>query len=138
MSAILAATGTFEVPTIEYAALAPILIVLGGAVVSVLLEAFLPQRHRRPIQLMLTFATLIAAFVFVVLERGTRAIVAEGSVAVDGPTLFMQGSILVLAFIAALVMAERQVDPAGDAFAPRASALPGSEEEQEFTRLGWF
>ena len=108
MSAILAATGTFEVPTIEYAALAPILIVLGGAVVSVLLEAFLPQRHRRPIQLMLTFATLIAAFVFVVLERGTRAIVAEGSVAVDGPTLFMQGSILVLAFIAALVMAERQ------------------------------
>jgi len=138
VSAILAATGTFEVPTIEYAALAPILIVLGGAVVSVLLEAFLPQRHRRPIQLMLTFATLIAAFVFVVLERGTRAIVAEGSVAVDGPTLFMQGSILVLAFIAALVMAERQVDPAGDAFAPRASALPGSEEEQEFTRLGWF
>jgi NADH-quinone oxidoreductase subunit N len=64
--------------------------------------------------------------------------VAEGSVAIDGPTLFMQGSILVLAFIAALVMAERQVDPAGDAFAPRASALPGSEEEQEFTRLGWF
>ena len=35
-------------------------------------------------------------------------------------------------------MAERQVDPAGDAFAPRASALPGSEDEQEFTRLGWF
>ncbi|MFC6237145.1 NADH-quinone oxidoreductase subunit NuoN [Longivirga aurantiaca] len=138
MSAILAATGSFEVPTIEYAALAPILMVLGGAVVSVLLEAFLPQRLRRPVQLTLTFATLVAAFVFVVLARGTRAIVAEGSVAVDGPTLFMQGSILVLAFIAALVMAERQVDPAGDAFAPRASALPGSEEEQEFTRLGWF
>ncbi len=138
MSAILAATGSFEVPTIEYAALAPILVVLGGAVVSVLLEAFLPQRHRRPIQLMLTFATLAAAFVFVVLARGTRAVVAEGSVAIDGPTLFMQGSILVMAFIAALVMAERQVDPAGDAFAPRASALPGSEAEQEFTRLGWF
>ncbi len=138
MSAILAASGSFDVPTIEYSALAPILIVLGGAVISVLLEAFLPQRHRRPVQLFLTFGTLIAAFAFVVIERGTRAIVAEGSVAVDGPTLFMQGSILVLAFIAALVMAERDVDPAGDAFAPRASALPGSEEEQEFTRLGWF
>ncbi len=138
MSAILAASGTFEVPTIEYAALAPILIVLGGAVVSVLLEAFLPLRSRRPIQLMLTFATLVAAFAFVIFQRETRAVVAEGSVAVDGPTLFMQGTILVLAFIAALVMAERQVDPAGDAFAPRASALPGSEEEQEFTRLGWF
>jgi NADH-quinone oxidoreductase subunit N len=138
VSAILAASGSFEVPTIEYAALAPILIVLGGAVVSVLLEAFLPQRHRRPIQLMLTFATLVAAFAFVIFQRDTRAVVAEGSVAIDGPTLFMQGTILVLAFIAALVMAERQVDPAGDAFAPRASALPGSEEEQEFTRLGWF
>jgi NADH-quinone oxidoreductase subunit N len=138
VSAILAASGSFEVPTIEYAALAPILIVLGGAVVSVLLEAFLPLRSRRPIQLMLTFATLVAAFAFVIFQRETRAVVAEGSVAVDGPTLFMQGTILVLAFIAALVMAERQVDPAGDAFAPRASALPGSEEEQEFTRLGWF
>jgi NADH-quinone oxidoreductase subunit N len=138
VSAILAASGTFDAPTIEYAALAPILIVLGGAVVSVLLEAFLPQRSRRPVQLTLTFAVLIGAFAYVVIERGTRAIVAEGSVAVDGPTLFMQGSILVLAFIAALVMAERQVDPAGDAFAPRASALPGSEQEQELTRLGWF
>ncbi|MGE0000157.1 MAG: NADH-quinone oxidoreductase subunit NuoN, partial [Ilumatobacteraceae bacterium] len=138
MSAILAVTGEFDAPTIDYAALAPILIVLGGAVVSVLLEAFLPQRHRRPVQLMLTFAVLVGAFAYVVIERGTRAVVAEGSVAVDGPTLFMQGSILVLAFIAALVMAERQVDPAGDSFAPRASALPGSEEEQEFTRLGWF
>ena len=138
MSAILAASGTFEVPTIEYAALAPILIVFGAAVISVLLEAFLPQQHRRPVQLTLTFGTLVAAFAFVVIERGTRAVVAEGSVAVDGPTLFMQGTILVLAFIAALVMAEREVDPAGDAFAPRASALPGSEEEQEFTRLGWF
>ena len=35
-------------------------------------------------------------------------------------------------------MAERKVDPAGDGFAPRASALPGSEDEQAFTRLGWL
>ena len=61
-----------------------------------------------------------------------------GSVAIDGPTLFMQGTILVLAAIAALVMAERKVDPAGDSFAARASALPGSENEQAFTRLGWL
>jgi NADH-quinone oxidoreductase subunit N len=133
-----AAAGSFEIPTIEYSALAPILIVLGAAVVGVLIEAFVPQAMRRNAQLVVTFAALVGAFVAVVLARGTQQIVALGSVAIDGPTLFMQGSILVLAAMAALVMAERQVDPAGDSFAPRASALPGSEDEQAFTRLGWL
>ncbi len=140
MSAILAATTTtvWETPTIEYSAIAPILIVLGAAVISVLLEAFLPRAYRRPVQLILVFSALVLGLAAVWWQRGTREIAAEGSVAVDGPTLFMQGSILVLAIIAALVMAERHVDPAGDSFAPRASALPGSEDEQAFTRLGWF
>ena len=138
MNAALAAAGSFEIPSIEYSALAPILIMLGAAVVSVLVEALAPQAYRRNIQLVITFASLIAAFVAVVAARGTQQIVALGSVAIDGPTLFMQGSILVLAAIAALVMAERDVDPAGDSFAPRASALPGSEDEQAFTRLGWL
>jgi NADH-quinone oxidoreductase subunit N len=46
-AATLAATGAFDIPTIEYAALAPILIVLGAAVVSVLVEALAPQVWRR-------------------------------------------------------------------------------------------
>ena len=137
-AALAAAAGSFQIPTIEYSALAPILIVLGAAVLGVLVEAFLPASLRRNAQLVITFGALVAAFVAVVLARGTQQIVAMGSVAIDGPTLFMQGSILVLAAMAALVMAERQVDPAGDAFAPRASALPGSEDEQVFTRLGWL
>jgi NADH-quinone oxidoreductase subunit N len=138
VSAALAAAGSFEIPTIEYAAILPIMIVLGAAVLSVLFEALLPLRARRPVQLVLVFASLVAAFAAVVGARGTHEVVAMGSVAVDGPTLFMQGTILVLAAIAALVMAERKVDPAGDSFAPRASALPGSEDEQAFTRLGWL
>jgi len=129
---------SFPIPTIEYGALAPILIVLVAAIVSVLVEALVPQAYRRVLQLVITFAALIGAFVFVVIDRGTAEVVAMGSVVIDGPTLFMQGSILVLAAIAALVMAERQVDPAGDGFAPRASALPGSDDEQAFTRLGWL
>jgi len=129
---------SFPIPTIEYGALAPILIVLVAAIVSVLVEALVPQAYRRVLQLVITFAALIGAFVFVIIDRGTAEVVAMGSVVIDGPTLFMQGSILVLAAIAALVMAERQVDPAGDGFAPRASALPGSDDEQAFTRLGWL
>jgi NADH-quinone oxidoreductase subunit N len=133
-----AASGSFDVPTIEYGPLAPILIVFGAAIVSVLVEALAPQAYRRVLQLVITFAALIGAFVAVLANRGEQEVVAMGSVAIDGPTLFMQGTILVLAAIAALVIAERQVDPAGDSFAPRASALPGSEDEQVFTRLGWL
>ena len=137
-AALVAASTPFPIPTIEYGALLPILIVLGAAVVSVLVEALFPQHLRRPIQLVLVLLALVGSFAAVIAARGSHEVVAMGSVAVDGPTLFMQGSILVLAFIAALVMAERKVDPAGDGFAPRASALPGSEDEQAFTRLGWL
>ncbi len=137
MSSLLAAA-SFETPTLEYGQLAPMLIIFGVAVVSLLVEAFAPREWRRGIQLVLVFAGLAASFAAVVMIRGTQHIAAMGSVAVDGPTLFMQGSILVLAFIAALVMAERQVDPLGDAFAPRASALPGSADELAFTQLGWL
>lgn len=137
MSSLLAAA-SFETPTIEYDQLAPIIIIFGVAVVSLLVEAFAPRPWRRVIQLILVFTGLAASFAAVVMIRGTQHIAAMGSVAVDGPTLFMQGSILVLAFIAALVMAERQVDPLGDAFAPRASALPGSSDELAFTQLGWL
>jgi NADH-quinone oxidoreductase subunit N len=128
----------FPAPTIEYSAIAPILIVLGAAVVGVLVEAFLPRRLRRPVQLVLTFSALIAAFVSVVLLAGTRQLAAEGSLAIDGPTLFMQGTILLLALVGSLLIAERHVDPAGDAFAPRASALPGSEDEKQFTARGFL
>jgi NADH-quinone oxidoreductase subunit N len=139
VSALLAdATTKFAVPVIEYSLLAPILIVLGAAVLGVLVEAFVPRTARRPTQLVLTFVSLAVAFGYVVAAHGTRQIAAEGSVAIDGPTLFMQGSILVLAFLAALVIAERSVDSAGDAFAPRASTLPGSSDEQQLTRLGWL
>ena len=61
---------------------------------------------------------------------------AEGSVAVDGPTLFLWGTILLLSFAGVLLMAERSVDPAGDAFAPQAAALPGSEGERQALAAG--
>ncbi len=62
----------------------------------------------------------------------------EGAIAIDGPTLVLQGTLLVIGLLGALLFAERSIDPLGDAFAPRASALPGSEDEQQFTRLGYL
>jgi len=125
-------------PSIDYTSLAPMLIVFGAALVSVLVEAFVRREARRPVQLALVFASLVAALVTLVGLAGTRTIVAEGAVAIDGPALFLQGSVLVLSLVGALLIAERSVDPAGDAFAPRASALPGSRDERAFTEAGWL
>ena len=138
----------------EYRALAPILLLLGAGVISVLIEAFTPRNARRPLQLVLVFGTLILAFVYVVVNsetvligpaefiggqsKGLRQIAAEGSVAIDGPGLFLQGTLLIVGFIAALLIAERNVDSQGDGFAARASTLPGSEDERAFTSQGVF
>ena len=52
-------------PNINYYMLAPILVVLGGAVLSVLVEAFYPRESRRSAQLALVLATLVVAFLAV-------------------------------------------------------------------------
>ncbi len=136
---VLAETDTaFELPGINYYAIAPILIIFGAAIVSVLVEAFAPRRARRPMQLVIVIVSIVAALGVVIDLRGTRLVTAEGAVAVDGPTLVLQGTLLVIALLSALLMAERSLDPLGDAFAPRASALPGSVDEQEFTKLGYL
>lgn len=126
------------IPSLEYGKLAPILIVLGAAVISVLVEALVPRKDRRGIQLVLVFAALVASFISVVRIGGSRLIAAEGSVSIDGPTLFLQGSVLVLALVGALMIAEKGLDPAGDSFAPRAFTLPGSREEKALTQAGWL
>ncbi|HEY9408268.1 MAG TPA: NADH-quinone oxidoreductase subunit NuoN [Jiangellaceae bacterium] len=121
-------------PSIEYAELLPIIIVFGAAVVGVLVEAFAPRATRHPIQIVLALVALVAAFVQVVRLSGTEVIGAEGSVAIDGPALFIQGTILVLAAISVFFFAERRLEGGGDAFSPAASSLPGSEEERVLVR----
>ena len=57
------------------------------------------------------------------------AVVAVSTVAVDKPTLFIQGTILVLAFVSVLLIAESSHEVS--AFTPQAAAVPGSAEERE-------
>ncbi len=94
---ILGSAGTAS-PSVEYSLLSPMLIVFGVAVVGVLIEAFAPPRRFRypPVQLVLGVAGLAAAFVAVLLLAGTRSTAMMGSVAVDGPTLFLQATILLV------------------------------------------
>ncbi|ARZ69394.1 NADH:ubiquinone oxidoreductase subunit N [Streptomyces albireticuli] len=135
-------------PQIEYAQLAPTLIVLGAAVLGILVEAFLPRRTRYTAQLLLTTVGLIAAFAAVIaLAAGGYGtdkahIAAMGAVAVDGPALFLQGTLLLVSLIAVFTFAERRLDPAAhgrrvDSFAAQGAAVPGGEAEQEAVKAGF-
>ncbi|MFI6400092.1 NADH-quinone oxidoreductase subunit NuoN [Rhodococcus coprophilus] len=134
-------------PDIDYGMLMPMLVVFGAAVVGVLVEAFVPSRARYAAHLALSFGGLTLALVAVVVKR-TRGLTAGGAVVIDGATLFLQASILVVALLSVALIAERSVattapDPARapavvytDAFAPQAAALPGSAAEREATEAG--
>ena len=121
-------------PSIEYRALAPMLIVFGAATVGVLFEAFLPRRTRAFAQTTLALAGLVAAFVAVVLNASVRKIVVEGAVAIDGPALFIQGTILAVSIGGLLLIADRSFD--GD-FVAQAADVPGSADERASVRAGF-
>jgi NADH-quinone oxidoreductase subunit N len=120
----------FTTPSIEYAVLSPMLIVFGAAVAGVLVEAFVPRTLRGTVQLVLALGATAAAFVAVCLNHGARDIAVSGAIVIDPPALFLQGTILIFAFLSLLLAAERGLDPSGDAFAPAASTVPGSEDER--------
>ncbi len=139
ISTVIPMAETVSYPPFEYRSMAPVLIVAAAAVISVLIEALAPRTTRRAIQLVLVPASLLAALVLTVtMPASNEGVVAGGALAIDGPTLFLWVTILVIGLLAMLVMAERRVDPAGDAFAPRTASLVGSMEEQEFTKRGWY
>ncbi|MDI3315446.1 MAG: NADH-quinone oxidoreductase subunit NuoN [Mycobacterium sp.] len=145
-------------PSIEYSLLSPQLIVFATAVSGVLLEAFLPRRFRHPAQLTLALGGLLTAFVAVVrlatrmAPPGRTAVL--GAIAVDPVTLFLQASVLLVAMMAVVFIAQRRAradggagpgaaaapvlpSPAGlDAFTPQASAIPGGAAERQAIQAG--
>ncbi|GGU00959.1 NADH-quinone oxidoreductase subunit NuoN [Actinomadura citrea] len=140
VSAVLAQGGDIPAPHIEYGQIAPLLLVLGVAVVGVLVEAFVGRSARYYVQVPLAFLGLAGAFGWTIAlawRDNPHHVAAEGALGVDGPTLFIQGTILVLALVSLLLIAERGEGRAGGHFAAQASALPGSEAEQRTTEAGF-
>ncbi|KUH93019.1 NADH-quinone oxidoreductase subunit N [Mycolicibacterium acapulense] len=140
---------TLTPPTVEYGLVCPMLIVFGVAIAGVLVEAFLPRRHRYASQLVLCFGGLAAALVaVVVLARTLHGSIGRsavmGAVVIDSPALFLQGTILLVGVLGVLLIAERQVGTEVadggrrglDGFTPQASAVPGSVAEQVATKAG--
>ncbi|CDR07812.1 NADH-quinone oxidoreductase subunit NuoN [Streptomyces iranensis] len=135
-------------PDIEYGQLSPTLIVLGAAIVGVLIEAFLPRRQRYVAQLFVSVVALAAAFAAVIGlaagDYGTSKahVAAMGAIAVDGPALFLQGTILLVALVAVFTFAERRLDPVVhgnrvDSFAAQAAAVPGGDAEKAAVKAGF-
>jgi NADH-quinone oxidoreductase subunit N len=125
----------FQAPQLAYGQLAPIIIVLAVAVLGILVEGFVPRLYRYVVQVTLAIVGLVVAFAAVVLLAGTQSITAGGAFAIDGPTLLLQGAVLLLTLVSFGLLADRVVEPGG-AFAAQTAALPGSESERAATTAG--
>ena len=130
MSPVLLAADGIQSPSISYAGLLPVLIVLGTACVGVLIEAFVDQESRWAVQTGTAVLGLAGALVAVVVAAGTNELTAAGAIAIDGPGLFLQGTLLVLGIMSVLLMAERSVDVGGGAFVAQAAAVAGSPRDR--------
>ena len=138
MTGMLAAVPTITTPHVDYAALMPILIVLGAAILGVIVEAAVPRAERFAAQVGLTLASLIAAGITVgvisdksVTTPSSRGadIPFAGSLAIDKAGLFIQGTIIVLAVVATLLVAERSVD-IGSPIVSSAAVVVGSPDDR--------
>jgi NADH-quinone oxidoreductase subunit N len=136
----------FAKPELSYGLLSPLLIVFGVATLGVLVEAFAARRSRYLVQTVLALAGVAAALVATVLvaadlapqgsTSGRGRITAGGAIAVDGPSVFIWGTILVLSLISVLLFAERTLEGGVTAFAGQAAALPGTSAEREASTQG--
>lgn len=122
--------GTFTAPQVDWAILLPVIVVLGGGVIGVLIEAFAPKRARRTFNVGWTLLVLAAALVLSVLQWLPAITLPRqtGQYISDPWTVALQVIVLFAALLAALIMADRTEAGDGD-FAAQPSDRPGSGEE---------
>ena len=122
---------TFTAPVLTYSLLSPMLFLLVGALIGVLVEAFVSKAARPAVQLTVTLGSLLLALMQLWQIRDQQSLTAAmGSVVFDGPAALLQASILIIAMISVFLIAD------GEHFAALPSALPGSEEEREAVQSG--
>ena len=148
-----------NLPVIQWAAAAPLLIVFGAAVLGTLVEAFAPRKARRPIQVLLSLLALALALVTVIWRWSSASdggivnrvpltlvgdsqmmpisllsptgTISTGITMIEDPvSVAGQVVILLLAIIAFLVIADRSELRDG-AFVASAATRPGSAAERE-------
>lgn len=114
-------------------ALVPVFIVVGGALVGLLVEAFAPRHARYVGEVTVTVLTIVAAFVVTVRNWAIGKITLSGAglLAVDGPSYFIWSMLLVFGLLSVLLFAERRVAGGVSAFTAQAATTPGSPAETE-------
>ena len=121
----------FTTPVLNYTLLSPILILLGAALITVLVEAFVSKALRPITQLSITLGALVLALVQVWRIRNEQSMTAAmGSVIIDGPAVLMQASILIISIISVFLIADTEH------FTALAASLPGSDEERQAVQSG--
>jgi NADH-quinone oxidoreductase subunit N len=142
---VIALASDFVKPSIAYSSLWPILVVFAASCIGILVEAFLPRERRFVTQFALALVALVVALVgvgFVAhnlpsLSGGTaRGLFgSQGTVALDGPTMFLWGLVLIFGIGGVLLFGERRLEGGVTAFAGQAAALPGTESERQTAGL---
>ena len=125
----------------NWALMAPVMVVLFGAIIGILLEAFVSAKHRWSVQCawsiavvaiaLLTFAPSFGAFD---LQSGQRLV--RGELIVDGFSMFSQMLMLIVGLLALLPMVDRTGSRVS-AFAGQPSDIPGSFQEEQTERRGY-
>src|SRR6476620_1304821 len=135
--ALAAPTDPIVAPAISFSQTAPVLIVLGGALLAIQFEAFLPRRLRYPVQVGFAVIVVAAALVWTLVgaSNSDYGVTFGGAVAVDAATYVMWGVLLVLALPSVLLMADRGCEPGGSFLTP-AAAKVGSAPDRVATRGG--
>jgi NADH-quinone oxidoreductase subunit N len=134
-------------PTVEYALIAPILIITAAAVIGTVVEAVVPRGPRFGVQAAVAVVGVLAALVDTVFvyrsldvldgdQTARGQISTEGALAVDGPSVITWGILLVFALMSFLLFAERRLEGGLSAFTGRAADAPGSPGEAEAHAAG--
>jgi len=121
-------------PTLEYGILAPLMIMMVAACLSVLVEAFVPRQRRRPVQIALTLVAMVAALIGTLNSwSGARyQLAAQQTLALDAPSYATWALLLIFSIGVVALFAERN-GSTETAFVASASSVPGSATEREAT-----
>jgi len=121
----------------NYAAIAPLLIVAAGALLGVLAEALVPRKRRYLFQVWFSAAIIVVALARVVVDwfdAGSRHLAGFASISVDSATLLCWAGLLVFG-LGSIILAGQRFGGASS-FTPMGVSMPGSADEREAEAAG--